>query len=200
MNVIVQHEQAFMREALRLSLSDQPDLEVTAAVGSLAAALAAHTVAPADAVVLASAPDTSSRCGGFLRVQPACRLIALGRVPESGSPADQGVLHAVVAHAEGVAGLVAALRSEVPRPPASRGGSAPAPAALTLTARERQVLDQLRRGLSGQEVAARLGISPKTVDNHKQRIFTKLGVQSQSHAVSTALRLGLVGGTTAEDT
>jgi DNA-binding CsgD family transcriptional regulator len=37
-----------------------------------------------------------------------------------------------------------------------------------------------------------MGISPKTVENHKQRIFSKLGVQNQAHAVSVALRQGLL--------
>ena len=35
-------------------------------------------------------------------------------------------------------------------------------------------------------------ISAKTVENHKQRVFRKLDVQSQSHAVSVAMRLGLL--------
>jgi DNA-binding CsgD family transcriptional regulator len=37
-----------------------------------------------------------------------------------------------------------------------------------------------------------MGISPKTVENHKQRIFSKLGVQNQAHAVAVAVRQGLV--------
>jgi DNA-binding CsgD family transcriptional regulator len=41
-----------------------------------------------------------------------------------------------------------------------------------------------------------MGISPKTVENHKQRIFAKLGVQNQAHAVAVAMRSGLVKPTT----
>jgi DNA-binding CsgD family transcriptional regulator len=37
-----------------------------------------------------------------------------------------------------------------------------------------------------------LNISPKTVENHKQRIFRKLGVQNQAHAISVAMRSGLM--------
>ena len=33
-------------------------------------------------------------------------------------------------------------------------------------------------------------VSHKTVENHKQRIFGKLGVQNQAHAVSVAFRKG----------
>ena len=48
-------------------------------------------------------------------------------------------------------------------------------------------------GLTASQIAAQLCISTKTVENHKQRVFRKLDVQSQSHAVSVAMRLGLLG-------
>jgi DNA-binding CsgD family transcriptional regulator len=43
-------------------------------------------------------------------------------------------------------------------------------------------------------------VSPKTVDNHKQRIFSKLGVQNQAHAVALAHRIGLLGRATSDAT
>jgi DNA-binding CsgD family transcriptional regulator len=56
-----------------------------------------------------------------------------------------------------------------------------------LTDRERQVLGLVARGLAGKQVARQLGISPKTVEQHKSRIFSKLGVSNQTAAVSLAL-------------
>jgi DNA-binding CsgD family transcriptional regulator len=41
-------------------------------------------------------------------------------------------------------------------------------------------------------MSALLEISHKTVENHKQRIFGKLGVQNQAHAVSVAIRTGVM--------
>lgn len=61
-----------------------------------------------------------------------------------------------------------------------------------LTDRELQVLRLVARGLTAQEMADHLGLKRRTVENHKARVFAKLGVQSQSHAVSTALRDGLL--------
>jgi DNA-binding CsgD family transcriptional regulator len=61
-----------------------------------------------------------------------------------------------------------------------------------LTDREVQVLGAFGGGDSTRGVANRMGISPKTVENHKQAIFAKLGVQNQSHAVAVALRRGLL--------
>lgn len=62
-----------------------------------------------------------------------------------------------------------------------------------LTDRERQVLSALARGLTGKAVARSLGISLKTVEAHKANIFARLGVRTQSQAVSVAVRAGLSG-------
>lgn len=59
-----------------------------------------------------------------------------------------------------------------------------------LTRREREVLGGIAAGLRSDGVADRLSITPKSVENHKQRIFAKLGVQSQTHAVAVALDSG----------
>ena len=58
---------------------------------------------------------------------------------------------------------------------------------LLLTEREREVLALVGRGLAGKQVARHLGISPKTVEHHKTRIFSKLGVSNQAAAVGHAM-------------
>lgn len=61
-----------------------------------------------------------------------------------------------------------------------------------LTRRERQVLEQLARGLSTPEVAESLSISVSTTRNHVQNIFQKLQVHSRAQAVAYAFEHGLV--------
>jgi DNA-binding CsgD family transcriptional regulator len=61
-----------------------------------------------------------------------------------------------------------------------------------LTPREREVLELVSTGLTSRVISTHLGVSPKTIENHKQRIFHKLGVQNQGHAVANALRAGLI--------
>jgi DNA-binding NarL/FixJ family response regulator len=63
----------------------------------------------------------------------------------------------------------------------------------TLTRREVQVLALISGGSTASQIADRLGISVKTVENRKQALFAKLGVQNQSHAVAVAMRTGLLG-------
>ena len=62
----------------------------------------------------------------------------------------------------------------------------------TLTAREQQVMRLLAEGLSSKEVAADLGISPKTVENHRSNIMEKLGLHSAMELVRYAAKLGLI--------
>jgi DNA-binding CsgD family transcriptional regulator len=56
------------------------------------------------------------------------------------------------------------------------------------------VLASLADGLSTKAIARRLGLAVKTVENHKSRVFDKLGVNTQAHAVSLAIGQGLVAG------
>lgn len=56
-----------------------------------------------------------------------------------------------------------------------------------LTAREREVLEHAAQGLHAKEIAARLGISPRTVEVHKTRIMQKLGVRNVAELVRFAL-------------
>jgi DNA-binding NarL/FixJ family response regulator len=65
--------------------------------------------------------------------------------------------------------------------------------AVSLTQREREVLQLLSEGLTQNAIANDLCISAKTVGTHIQRILTKLGVHSRAEAVAVAYRLGIAG-------
>jgi FixJ family two-component response regulator len=57
----------------------------------------------------------------------------------------------------------------------------------SLTPRERDVLEQAAKGLHAKEIAASLGISPRTVEVHKTRIMEKLGVRNVTELVRFVL-------------
>jgi DNA-binding NarL/FixJ family response regulator len=61
---------------------------------------------------------------------------------------------------------------------------APRPDDFQLTARERQVIEHVARGLSNKEIARALGISLATVKNHVHNIFDKLQVHRRADALS----------------
>jgi two-component system, NarL family, response regulator YdfI len=76
-----------------------------------------------------------------------------------------------------------------PVAPASR----PVPElAVTLTPREREVLQMLAGGLANKEIASRLAISEHTVKFHVTSILGKLGATSRTEAVSIGIRHGLI--------
>ena len=54
-----------------------------------------------------------------------------------------------------------------------------------LSRREREVLDQIRLGLTNRQIAARLGVSTNTINKHVQEVLRKLEVTNR---VQAALR------------
>ncbi len=89
--------------------------------------------------------------------------------------------------------MVLALRfSDVKAPVASTNGAHPPAAAIALSGRELNVLNQVARGLSNKQIASKLGISDKTVRNHLSRIFRKLDAGNRTQAVMNAMRVGLL--------
>lgn len=88
-----------------------------------------------------------------------------------------------------VTGLLAhALGGLLARPPAPIVPGTPS----SLSARESEVLRELVSGAHSKDIAARLGISERTVKTHLGSIYQKLGVESRSAAVATALQRKLV--------
>ncbi len=74
--------------------------------------------------------------------------------------------------------LVDLMRSDIGterRRPARRCG---------LTAREAEVLDLIARGMPNGDIAAHIGVVTKTIKNHINRAYAKLGVRTRSEAIA----------------
>jgi len=61
-----------------------------------------------------------------------------------------------------------------------------------LTPREQEVMRLLAEGLSAKEVAEKLYISPKTVENHRTNIMKKLEIHSNIELIRYAAKIGLI--------
>jgi HD-GYP domain-containing protein (c-di-GMP phosphodiesterase class II) len=84
---------------------------------------------------------------------------------------------------EAVAAVLAAAGHRVARRGANVAG---------LTAREIDVLRLAVRGLSNKQIAASLVVAPKTIGNHIEHIYTKIGVSNRAGAALFAMRNGLL--------
>lgn len=80
-------------------------------------------------------------------------------------------------------------------------GDGSAPTQATLTKTEIKIMDLLGKGMSNKELAKELDCSVKTVKNHLNSAFHKLGVSSRTEAVVKAIEKGLISseGTTVSD-
>jgi DNA-binding NarL/FixJ family response regulator len=103
----------------------------------------------------------------------------------------------LVAKPAGLSVLVDALR-EVWRggryfdPSFRKGNGNGAEAVRALSTRESEILGLLAEGLTGEEIAKRLVLSPETVRTHIRNAMEKLGAKTRVEAVVTALDLGEV--------
>ena len=86
---------------------------------------------------------------------------------------------------EYVEALLAAFRGPLST---SRASVLPAP----LTPREQETLNLMAAGLTNQEIAERLVVSPETVKKHAASIYNKLGVRSRTQATVRAREFGLL--------
>jgi DNA-binding CsgD family transcriptional regulator len=173
--VVVAHRERMIAEAIAAALAECQGILPIAAV---TAGEAARHGARADAVALDQCLTGAGEAAEALR-NKGVRVVLVGEDPAEG---DEG---ARVSTRSPVSALAAALI-----PGYSKGHVKDGAPTRLLTPRERDVLSLVARGFAGKQVAHHLGISPKTVEQHKSRIFSKLGVPNQAAAVSVAMGAG----------
>lgn len=122
-------------------------------------------------------------------VEEAIRAGAAGYVPKSSGGDD--LIHAIDATVAGdfyiSPGVTKYVVEAVTNPERGTGSRL-----SVLTKREREVLQLIAEGLSSREIAATLGVSPKTADSHRAGVMQKTGIRKSASLVRLAIREGLV--------
>jgi DNA-binding NarL/FixJ family response regulator len=209
--VLLIEDHGLVREGLKLILQQEPDIAVVgeAADGDSGLRLAQHLASRGELDVLVTdlglpglgGLEVARRAKGLL---PGLRVLLVTMY--TGEEHIRGMLDA---GADGYL-LKQAAAQELPESirVVARGETALSPAVarrlLTqgrrgrerhgdpLTERERQVLAELAAGRTSKEIAQRLGLSTKTVENHRARILEKLQVANTAAAIGLAFQQGLV--------
>lgn len=135
-------------------------------------------------IVLLTMFDTDEHLHAALRLGVSGFLLKV-------SPPEQ-LIDAVKVAAAGDALIDPAVTTRVIASFAARPQPVPAPELDTLTGREREVLEQLVRGLSNAEIGERLRMGEATVRTHVGRIFVKLGLRDRVQAVVYGYESGIV--------
>jgi DNA-binding NarL/FixJ family response regulator len=194
---VVQHEDQFIRSGLAHVLGLEPDIEVVGQAATPSELISACADTRPDAVLLeidAAGWDALRLAAALRKRQRTLRFVGLyeALAPDAARRAFQAGVRTIVSYDAGARSVVSAVRG-APRPAAAPVMRMPAVRhALQLTPREIDIVRLIAAGKLTREIGAELGITMKTVENHKQRIFRKLDVQNQAHAVSIAIRRGLL--------
>ncbi|WP_404955977.1 response regulator [Streptomyces sp. 147326] len=210
--VVVADDQELVRSGFAMILDVQEDIEVVAEVGDGAAAVAAVArLAPDVALLDIRMPvlDGIEACRA-ISARSACRTVMLTTfdsdeyVYEALHAGASGFLlkdvrrddlvHAVrvVAAGESLLAPSVARRLIEEYTAATVRPSLPADRLEVLTARERETLLHLGRGLSNAEIAASLVVSEHTVKSHVGNVLAKLGLRDRIQAVICAYETGLI--------
>ena len=74
----------------------------------------------------------------------------------------------------------------------SKNKTTPKKASIIISEREKQVLELICKGYSNVEIAIELGISKRTVDGHRSRLFDKTGAKNSPNLVLFAIKNNLI--------
>ena len=203
--ILVVDDHPVVRAGIVALLESAPDVEIVGTAASGEEALAQVAASAPDLVVMdlrMPGIDGDEATARILAAVPETRVVILTTYET-----DDAILRAIGAGASGyllkaapeaelLAGIRAVAAGEVALAPSVsrvlvREASRATPA-VSLTARELDVLRLVAHGLSNREIGERLHLGEATVKSHLLHAFPKLEVSDRTRAVTRAMELGLL--------
>lgn len=209
--ILIIDDHAMLRSGLRLLIGAQSDMEVVGEAGDLRQAVEiAPKVAP-DVITLDLSMPGGSGIAGVERLRaaaPAAKILVLTMHDDPAyvrtaiamgaagyvvkSAADSELISAIRAVSRGRVFVdmkgTGALGTVLDQGPGKSGSPIEG-----LSDREREVLVEVARGHTSQDIADRLGLSVKTVESYRARMMQKLGLKTRADLVRVAMECGLLG-------
>ncbi|GAA1034996.1 hypothetical protein GCM10009557_41340 [Virgisporangium ochraceum] len=191
--IAIRSDRRMFHDTLAACLAARPDFCVVGHVTAGQDLLDLCRLRRPDIVLFDAGADIAT-CARLLtelrrRHGPVCLILTYEHLTRAGiTLAARLGIHAPVPHSHGLDALRALLRRHAealrahPPPPDEHG----------LTEQERQIIAALSAGHTVDRVADLLQVTRCTVENIKRRIYQKMRVSNQSHAIARAAALGLV--------
>ncbi len=202
LRVLVVDDHPIVREGVRRILEAAPDMQVVGEASDGAGALAmAARLLPDAAVVDVGLPDMSGL--ELVRLLKAQRqeltIVMLSMYDDAEYARESRVAgaSAYVVKDSAATTLATQLRQAVgARVDAAAPDALPGPTAweriAQLTPRECDVLRGIASGQTNKAIAGAFGISPRTVETHRERLMRKLGVSTVAGLTALALEAGML--------
>lgn len=212
LRVVLADDHAILRAGLRSLIDAEPDMRVVAEADDGYEAVRLVQECQPDVLVMdISMPrcnglEAMSRLGGSC---PAVRVLVLTAFGEAAylrqmlaagasgyllkHAAAETLVESIRAVASGATYLDPRVAGKVVSGFLGQDGSQ-APRTGNLSEREREVAVDVARGCTNKEIAARLGISVKTVETHKAHLMKKLELRTRAEVVRYALQQGWLEG------
>jgi DNA-binding NarL/FixJ family response regulator len=208
MKILVADDNRLIRLGLRAVLEDLPDVESVEEAENGAVAVERARADDIDVVLLDVRMPVRDGLDALPDILPHATVLMLtntddlevvGEAMRAG--ASGYILHGSL-EPEGIGAAIRACLAggtvvsglepwAVPRPTPSSapvdGGTGPASGQHGLSARELEIMDVISRGLTNTQIARTMFLSEKTVKNHINRIFGKLGVTNRAQAIAVWL-------------
>jgi NarL family two-component system response regulator LiaR len=206
--VVIVDDHPVVRQGLRTFLAVQDGIDVVGEAGDGAEALAQVATLAPDVVLLdlvMPGVDGVAAIAQLVAESPETKVLVLTSFPDDDrllaavqagaagymlkDVAPTELANAIRAVARGEAALSSQPAARLLREYARRGSQS---GVALLTAREREVLTLVGRGLANKQIARQLSIAEKTVKTHVSHILSKLGLADRTQAALYAVRTGLV--------
>lgn len=208
--VVLADDHRMFREALRVPLGAEPDIDIIGETDTGADTLAALDLACPDVLILdIGLPDVNGIevARAAIKRHPALRILALSGNAEKIYIEEmlKAGAHGYVVKSAGTDELIAAIKAVavgrsylsseatqamVRHLHVDKESAAPPPSVLGK--REQEVLCLLAGGKRSAEIAVRLGIAEATVEVHRRNIKQKLGLHNTADLTRYAIRQGLL--------
>ncbi len=176
-----------------MCLSTEPDLVVAGHTHDWAQLTALCRLRRPEVLVVDGSNDAEGIAIGLRSLTQRWPTLSVVMITEGAGPACHAKFAGCgaslfVPYERGYAALIAVLQEHMTQRPSLT----PSARQARLTDRELAVLRLVGAGLTVPEIAKLLGIGARGVENHKRRIFAKLGAHSQALAVSNVAMMGLL--------